>query len=213
MIRRIPGSVVVEEAPRRVGRGEKSSSVVVADSIPVADSAEVEGYRKGYAEGFEAGECDGLQDAKARMQALEEEVLRRRDELILEQERLRHLIDGVDDALERHEQEMKAMAYELALVSLSQAFGHLQEDRQLLQRLCAQVAEEFRAKATRLAVSPEDRVYLPAAINGLDLIDDPAISRGVCRVVTERGYVETSIDMRLASIYRAMREALEIDSP
>lgn len=213
MIRRVPGSVAVEEATRRVVGGSRVSLPVVADVTPAADSAEVEGFRKGYAEGFEAGENDGLQDARARMQLIEEEALCRRDALALEQQRVQHLIEGMEDALERHEQEMKGMACELALLSLSRAFGQLQEDRQLVQRLCAQVAEEFRAKAIRLLVSPDDRVFLPGAISGLDLADDPVISRGACRIVTERGHVETSIDMRLASIYRAMRESLEIDSP
>lgn len=210
MIRRLPGSIVFDDVARRVEGGRKPSSLMVADPAPVLDSAEVEGYRKGYAEGFEAGESDGLQDAKARMQVLEEETIRRRDELDLELERLRRLIGGVNEALESHEQEMKAMAYELALLSLSRAFGLLQKDRQLMQRLCTQVAEEFRAKATRLAVSPSDRAFLPGAISDLDVVDDPTLSQGACRIVAERGCVETSIDMRLASIYRAMREALEI---
>lgn len=213
MIRRLSGSVVLEEVARRVGAGKKPSSPAPADSSQVVDSAEVEGYRKGYAEGFEAGEVDGLQEARLRMQVMEEEVLRCRDELTLERERLHRLADGMGEALERHEQETTSMAYELALISLSQAFGQLQEDRQLLHRLCAQVAEEFRAKAMRLAVSPDDRGFLPGAIGGLDLVDDPSLSQGACRVLTERGQVESSIDMRLASIYRAMRESLGIDAP
>src|SRR6185312_13038810 len=121
MIRRLPGSIVFDDVARRVEGGRKPSSLMVADPAPVLDSAEVEGYRKGYAEGFEAGESDGLQDAKARMQVLEEETIHRRDELDLELERLRRLIGGVNEALECHEQEMKAMAYELALLSLSRA--------------------------------------------------------------------------------------------
>lgn len=213
MIRRLPESVVLQEGARRVGAGMKPPSPTPVDSDQAHDSAEVEGYRQGYAEGFEAGEADGLQEAKLRMQAIEEEALRRSHEVSLEQERLRQFADGLRDAVERHEQEMTSMAYELALMSLSQAFGHMQEDGQLLHRLCAQVAGEFRAKAIRIAVSPDDRALLPDAVAGIDLVDDPSLARGACRVLTGRGHVESSVDMRLASIYRAMRESLEIDSP
>lgn len=213
MIRRLPGSVVLEKATRRVVAGNKLPSLVVADSIAATDSAELVGYRNGYAEGFEAGESDGRQEANRRMQIIEEDAARHRSELTFEQERFQRLIDGMEGAMARHQKVMEATAYELALMCLTRAFGHLQKDRQLLKRLCTQVAGEFHAKGIHLAVSAEDKAFLPDAIGGLRLIDEPALAQGTCRIVIGRGYAETSVEMRLAAIYDTIREALGISAP
>jgi flagellar biosynthesis/type III secretory pathway protein FliH len=132
-------------------------------------------------------------------------------ELAIERERLAALTDSMADALLSHAASMEELALEVALTSLSRAFGELPNDRQLLQRLCAQVVEEFRVRAVRVCVSIEDRPALPEHIEGLEVIAEGELVRGECRIVTERGQVESSVAMRLGAIFDTMLEALGAD--
>lgn len=210
MIRRLQADTIFEVADRRrvAGGNELPEPVGVVESPDAVDAL---AYRAGYAEGFEAGENDGLREAAQRMQALEDQANCRLQELVIERERLVALMEGMTEALPRHAAAMEELAFEVALTSLSRAFGQLSDDRQLLQRLCAQVAEEFRAKAVRVCVSIEDRSALPEHIEGLEVIAESGLARGECRIVTERGQAESSIAMRLSAICDTMLETLGVD--
>ena len=120
---------------------------------------------------------------------------------------------GMADAFSRHAASMEELAFEVALTSLFKAFGELSEDRPLLQRLCTQLVEEFRAKAVAICVSVEDRQLLPEHIEGLKVTAESGLALGQCRIVTERGQVESSIGMRLGAIFDAMIEALGVARP
>ncbi|MEO7065598.1 MAG: FliH/SctL family protein [Rhodanobacter sp.] len=178
--------------------------------VDVDDLATAEAYRSGYAEGYEAGEGDGLRDANQRMRELENDARSYLNELEGKRERAAVFVAGLHDAMHRHEEVMEAQAYEVALASLALGFGQLQDDHSLLRRLCQQVAEEFRTKAIRLVVSVDDRPNLPDHIDNLEVVADPALAQGSCRVVTGSGYAESSIGMRVAAIYEAMLQSLGI---
>lgn len=212
MIRRLQADAILEAVDRRMVAGGRELPELVELAVP-HDAADTAAYRTGYAEGFEAGESDGLREATERMQSLEDELQFRVQELTAERERLAALTDGMAEALLRHAASMEELAFEVALTSLSRAFGRLSDDRQLLQRLCTQVAEEFRAKAVRVCVSMEDFADLPAHIDGLQVSAEGELARGECRIVTERGQVESSIAMRLSAIFDTMLEALGADRP
>ena len=207
MIRRLQAGAIFEAVDRRIVAGGRQVPESI-DSAIAHDPADTAAYRIAYSEGFEAGESDGLREATERMQKLEEEVRHRAQELTTERERLAALTDAMADALLRHATSMEELAFEVALTSLSRAFGQLAADRQLLHRLCEQVVEEFRVKAVRVCVSIEDRPALPEHIEGLEVIAEGELARGDCRIVTERGHVESSIGMRLGAIFDTMLEAL-----
>ncbi|MDE2154496.1 MAG: hypothetical protein KGJ32_01180 [Xanthomonadaceae bacterium] len=211
MIRRLSHDVIREAAVRRVVAG---GGVPVAAVVPAAvsvDPVDAETYRSGYAEGFEAGESDGQRSATQRMQELEDTVRRRLQELTEERDRLAALTGGLADAVQSHGEAVEALAIEVALASLARAFGQMQGDRQLLQRLCAQMAGEFRVKAVRMAVSAQDRPALPELVDGLEIVVEPGLAPGDCRVVTQRGQMESSIGQRLKAIYEVMLESLGVD--
>lgn len=210
MIRRLQAGTILEAIDRRVVAGGRPVPAAIDSSIP-HDPADTVAYRNGYAEGFEAGENDGLREATERTQRLEDDAHRRVQELAIERERLAALTDSMADALLSHAASMEELALEVALTSLSRAFGELPNDRQLLQRLCAQVVEEFRVRAVRVCVSIEDRPALPEHIEGLEVIAEGELVRGECRIVTERGQVESSVAMRLGAIFDTMLEALGAD--
>ena len=195
------------------GRAPPPASDVDVAIINVEPSV----YRDGYAEGFEAGEADGRKDAQQRMQILEGEACQQseaiRQGLASERGRLSALVNGLAMALQGHERAMEELAFEVALASLARALGQMSEDGQLMQRLCAQMTEEFRTKAIRLCVSTTDRPTLPDQLDGLEILADPAMAQGECSVVTERGQLKSSIAMRLGVIHEAMLDALGAGRP
>lgn len=212
MIRRLQADAIHEAHDRRMITGGREPQEAFELPDP-QDAIDTVAYRNGYAEGFEAGENDGLREAAQRMEKLEDDARLRLQELTAERERLVALIDGMADALPRHAASMEELAFEVALTSLSRAFGQLSGDQQLLQRLCAQVVEEFRVKAVRVCVSIEDRSTLPEHIEGLEVIAESGLARGECRIVTGRGQVESSIAMRLSAICDTMLESLGANRP
>jgi flagellar biosynthesis/type III secretory pathway protein FliH len=212
VIRRLQADAIHEALDRRMVAGGREPQEPLDPRVDL-DAIDTVAYRNGYAEGFEAGENDGLREAAQRTEKLEDEARLRLQELTAEHGRLVALIEGMTDALPRHAASMEELAFEVALTSLSRAFGRLPGDQQLLRRLCAQVVEEFRVKAVRVCVSIEDRSTLPEHIEGLEVIAENGLARGECRIVTERGQVETSIAMRLSAICDTMLESLGVDRP
>lgn len=213
MIQRLPHDALLEATTHRVVAGGQMPVAPVAETVVVVEDPAAEAYRLGYVEGYEAGESDGLRDAKQRMQKLEDAARDRTDELEGERERLSLLIEGVGEAAQRQGEAMEALAFELALASLAHAFGQLQEDGQLLRRLCTRMADEYRAKAVRLVVSVQDRSLLPEHIDGLEVETERGLVAGECRLVTDRGQIESSIGQRLAAIHEAMLRTLGVATP
>lgn len=217
MIRRLPHDALHEATVHRVVAGGQPPATQVAETVvaarDTAAKAEAEAYRLGYAEGYEAGESDGLRDAKQRMQKLEDAACDRLDELEDERERLSVLIKGLDEATQRYGEAMETLAFELALASLARAFGEMRGDGQLLRRLCTQMAEEFRTKAVRLVVSKQDRALLPQHIGGLEVETGRELAAGECLLETDRGRIESSIGLRLGAIHEAMLHTLGVAAP
>lgn len=217
MIRRLQHEDLLESITPRAVVGGRVLQPATPDVLPQVDELDAQAYRQGYSEGFQAGEEDGRREAEQYQQAWEQETRQFLEEerqlLVREREELAALVAGLNEQLHAQSEEMEKLAFELALASLSRAFSAMQGDGELLQRLCGQMAEAYRSKATQLEVSATDRAHLPEQIEGLDIVVDYGLSSGECRIVTERGYAESSVAMRLEAIHGAMLEALGIDRP
>lgn len=215
MIRRLQHEDLLESITPRTVVGGRVLQPVAEDALPKAEELDAQAYRQGYAEGFQAGEEDGRREVEQYQQAWERETRQHLDEerqsLAREREELLALTASLGEQLLAQNKEVEKLAFELALASLSQAFGAMQGDGELLQRLCAQMAEAYRGKATQLEVAAADRAHLPEQLEGLDIIVDYGLSSGECRIVTERGHAESSVAMRLEAIHVAMLEALGVD--
>jgi flagellar biosynthesis/type III secretory pathway protein FliH len=215
MIRRLQRNALLESIAPRAVRGGVVSDPVQMETMDPVDGLEVQGYRQGYAEGFEAGEQDGRREAVEFHQAWEQETRRRLEEelqsVASERARLSALVAGLEAELRTRFSEMERLAFDLAMAGLSQAFGSMQEDGELIRRLCTQMAEQYRGRAVRLEIAAADREALPEHVEGLDIAVEYALSPGTCRIVTERGYVESAIDARIDAVYDAMRETGDAD--
>lgn len=216
MIRRLPQHGLLESsAPRSIGETKALQQPLLADIAPAADERDVQAYRDGYAEGFKAGEEDGRREAEQFQQAWEAQTRQRLEEeqqqLLQQREQLAALATSLQEQLREHGEAMEQLAFELALSSLARLAGRMQEDGELMRRLCQQMAEDYRGKAMKLEVAPTDAAYLPECIEGLDVVAEHSLAAGQCRLVTERGYAETSLAQRMESIYGAMLETLGLE--
>ncbi|MBE1162739.1 hypothetical protein [Dyella acidiphila] len=212
MIRRLPHDALLESIAPRSLHSVAAVPVAAADDISPVQELDAAAYRQGYAEGFQAGEEDGRREAEQYQQAWETEIKQGLEEeyrgLVQERETLAALVAGLHEQLRVQGEEMEQLAFELALASLARAFGTMHGDGALLQRLCRQMAEDYRGKVVRLEVSAADRSCLPEQLDGLEIAVEHALSPGECRIVTVRGYAESSIQARLDTIHGAMLEAL-----
>jgi flagellar biosynthesis/type III secretory pathway protein FliH len=215
MIRRLPKQGLQESsAPRSIG-DTRTPQPLMADAAPVSDELDVQAYRDGYAEGFKAGEEDGRREAEQFQQAWEAQTRQRLEEeqqqWLQQREQLAALTASMQEQLRAHGEGMEELAFELALSSLAKLAGSMQADSELMQRLCRKMAEDYRGRAVKLEVSPADAALLPERIEGLDVVVEHGLVAGQCRLVTERGYVDTSLAQRMAGIYGAMLEALGLE--
>jgi len=212
MIRRLRHADVSEVAARRPVSGGRE--VAVVDSHEAEDLG-VDAYRLAYAEGFKAGEQDGRREAAQFQKTWERETRQHLEDEILsvatEKENLTRLHDGLVEAMHNQVESMQTLAFEIALASMARAFGAMQDDGELLRRLCAQVTEEYRAKAIRLVVSQADRTRLPDRLEGLDVGVVSDLNPGECRIEMARGQAESSVATRIETIYDAMLETLGIE--
>ncbi|RUL72724.1 FliH/SctL family protein [Dyella choica] len=215
MIRRLPQHGLRESAAPRSISNAKASEPPLAEALPQQDELDVRAYREGYGEGFKAGEEDGRREAEQFHQAWEEQTRKRLEEqhqlMVEEREQLAVLAANLQEQARAHGEEMEQLAFELALSSLARLVATMQDDGELMQRLCKQMAVDYRGKAVKLEVSPADHGHLPARIEGLEVMVEHSLSAGQCRLVTERGHAESSIADRLGAIYNAMLETLGLE--
>lgn len=221
MIRRLRSGSVVESSERRALVTDVSSaapSPTAVGTLPASpttgdvDEIDAAAFRKGYADGFEAGEQDAAQAlAQCKADLVADAELSAQREQAHWQARhaqLDELLQGLSDAAQTHEQAMHELAFELAATTLQQVFTSDDGDRRLIARLCERLAQERRGRAVHIEVSALDRAMLPERVNGLVVVEAAELAAGQCRLVGPYGTTESSIEHRLSAIFDAMRQAL-----
>lgn len=217
MIRRLKSGSVTESLARRpVSGGVAVPAVMQVPPLAQLPTEDLDtlAYRQGYSEGFEAGEQDGRREMEQRLGELEAHARENLEaELSMLGERERRLValtESLEQSLRLHEQSMQELAFELAFTALAQVFVPSDDQRSALELMCQRMAKDHRGKVLHLAVSPDDRGLLPERIEGLEVVETPALTTGSCRVVTENGQTESSVAVRLAAIYDSMLESLGV---
>jgi flagellar biosynthesis/type III secretory pathway protein FliH len=184
----------------------------VVETAPTSEGSDVVAYGEGYRDGFEAGEADGLREAKERALRLESELRGKCEEtessLRSERDRLRELVAALVDAEAARTLKCEEDALEMAMLCISRAFGHGEGDIQLFSRMVSAVVLEFRSDALRLLVAQQDRAFLPENIDGLSIEVDHGIEPGACALVTSKGRIETSLADRLTIICQSLIHAI-----
>jgi flagellar assembly protein FliH len=154
-----------------------------------------EGYEEGRREGFEFGHKEGLEQAK---------------------QQLEHYTSDLDRLLMTFEEPLRELDNQIERELLSLVIAIV---RQLVRRevksdpnLIIGVVREalsilpVNSRNVRLLVHPEDadlirEIYaLGDTEVGWQLVEDPVINRGGCKVVTDTSQIDATLDSRLASL-------------
>lgn len=192
-----PNAELIADPQARLARW----TLPVFDSTPVVPktaeelesieaAAYQEGLQRGYQEGFHAGGDD------ARRQA----------------ERLRGLITQIARPLVQLDDEVERALVDLACAIARRLLG------EALQAEPAHVLTLARAALTalpddlrslRLHLHPDDAALVreqltPPPVQEFRVIDDAALTRGDCRIVTESAYLDARLDARIALVANAL---------
>ncbi len=150
-----------------------------------------DGLQRGHAEGFAAGQRAALAQAQ-RLQALVDHIARP----------LVHLDDEIEHAL-----------VDLA-AAIARRILH-DELASAPERVVAVVREALaglppQLRSVRLRVHPEDAALLreqlppPADVKDFEVVPDPELKRGDCRVLTESALIDASLDRRVRVVAQAL---------
>ncbi len=211
MTRRLASNALQEVALRRRVAGGPEPVISAADMVSQVDAVDTEAYRKGYAEGFAAGEIDGERAASEKSLPLEALLEERLKDLQYDRERLKQLIAGVESAVQNKMHDMEVVAFEIAHTGITYLLGDMQKEHLPLKQLCNQMVQEFRNKALQIRIASADQAVVPGTIQGLHVVVDEALSSGECVVETACGQSHASLATRLEALHSAMRGALGID--
>lgn len=170
---------------------------VVADgNRALAEVAEQR--RRAYEAAFEQGRKDGEADGQKARAALLAEAAATAREFWRNSER--RLVDIAMEAVRRIVGEFEDA--ELAAAMVRQLLGELADEGRIRIRVAPDQARTIR-----------DRIqeFRNAAIgaDAIDVVADAAIARGACRMETELGFVETSVDAQLEALRTAIGNALQ----
>lgn len=175
------------------GRG-----VVRAGALPTAGGLErlqKQAYEEGYARGLEEGRTAGAAEVAARAQRL--------DAL------LAALARPFEELDEQVEQELVRLALAIAQQLVRR---EIKADPGQIVAIAreALAALPVGARAVRLHLHPED-AQLVAEVLSLgegqrpwELVEDPVLTRGGCRVVTESSRIDATVEARLAALAAAV---------
>jgi len=175
---------------------EGQGSLLTADQLEqLQQAAHDEGFEQGRKEGFEYGHREALSEGRARIQA----ALQRFDELLTT---LDTPLRQLDDQVERELLDLViAMVRQLVRREVKsdpgQIIGVVREALAILP---------VASRNIRVVLHPEDaslvrEIYdMGDAEQGWKLVEDPVLTRGGCRVLTETSQVDATLESRLAAI-------------
>ncbi|WP_172839038.1 FliH/SctL family protein [Thermanaeromonas toyohensis] len=188
-----------------------------AESLREKAQKEVEalkrqGWEEGYRAGWEEGHRDGLQAAKA-----EAEILRREGEKIREQ--AREVLKEAKEVYKETLKEAEEQVLELALEIAEQIVGRQVElNRDIVLDIAHKAIQRVaEGQFYTIYASPDEAALLrqhreellkeapPKA--RLQIIADPALKPGGCRVETESGFVDATVDTQLMEVRRLLKGA------
>ncbi len=184
---------------------EKARHEAEALARETAARAREEGLQEGWAEGYREGYRKAMEDAAAGAQALREEAR----QVLQQAEEIRRA------TLEALEGEMVALAREMAEKIVA---AQLTIDPAIVLNIVREALEVARIREqVVIYVNPEQKKLMeerrkeilltlpPGTV--LNIIGDPAIEPGGCRIETADGRVDATLDARWRALQEVLREA------
>ena len=166
-----------------------------AELEAIRQGAYEEGYENGRNEGFEYGHKEGLNDAHQEMRQYAGQM-----------EQLLHLFSQpLRDLDSRVERELLSLV--IAIVK-QLVRREVKSDPNLIIGVVREALSilPVSSQSVRLMVHPDDAELIREVYTlgdteiGWKLVEDPVISRGGCRVITETSQIDATLDTRLTSL-------------
>jgi flagellar assembly protein FliH len=170
-------------------------------------------HGQAFAEGFAQGEEEG------RKKGYQEGLARARAEIGSQGELLASILHGLSRPLEAVDQEVEDLLASLAMgVARHLVRRELKADPGQVIAVVREAVSALpsNAREVRLHLHPEDALLVRATLGVIDgegtweIVEDPVLTRGGCRVVTDISQVDATVEHRLASVIaRVMGEERE----
>ncbi len=207
------------ESPAEAGESPELAPAPARDLDREITDARKEGYEEGYRagseagfqKGYEQGFEEGLRQGRERAEQSESLIEIERQQLQARVQHFEQLLKALADPVSQVDKEVEDQLVELVLAV----------SRQLIRRelkadpgqIIAVVREAVSllpvaAREYRLALHPEDAELVREALAMDDsdgdrpwtIVEDPTLTRGGCRVVSEASYIDATVERQLAAV-------------
>jgi flagellar assembly protein FliH len=195
-----------EEAKRTVEAARVAAeSVAAAARLDGFEDGRREGYEQGRAEGYAAGHAQALEEHKAHLESAAQALLSAAAQMC--------------DACGKFHAEALSDCVELALsVARRVTKRHATIDPQVLAgNLDAALKMVIGCTRQRIVFHPQDRQIITdvlerlrfsnPTIDSAQLVEDPSVARGGCRIHTEHGLVDADLEAQLDRLVEQLMPA------
>ncbi len=154
-----------------------------------------EGYESGRREGFEFGHKEGLEQARKQLEHYTQQ--------------LEHLQKSFEQPLRELDNQVERELLSLVIAIVRQLVRReVKSDPNLIIGVVREALSilPVNSRNVRLLVHPEDAELIREIYSlgdtevGWQLVEDPVINRGGCKVVTETSQIDATLDSRLTSL-------------
>lgn len=178
------------------------TDVVKPPSLPTAaeiEKMQQEAYDEGFAEGREAGQEAGYREGMAQA----------REELQAYTQSMDQLLTTLSEPIRQLDNQVENELLQLVIAIVRQLVRReIKSDPNLIIGVVREALSilPVASRNVRLVVHPEDAVRIKEVYSlaetevGWELVEDPVINRGGCKVITETSQIDATLDSRLASL-------------
>ena len=176
----------------------------------IFEAARAEGERVGYEKGFEAGRSEAMEKVLAESLGPYRELLDRLAPVWAEE--LERFGQERERLMEEARREVLTFAMEIARRVVHRTIGT--DESVCVDQVAEAVRLIGRPTQLRISIAPEDRDVLERALPGVlqaanlacdvEVVEDTEISRGGCRLWTQEGAVDATIETQLSRIAEAL---------
>lgn len=167
--------------------GEPRSPITASQLEEIQEQARREGFEQGLKEGREAGASEFTERVQ----------------------RLERLIAALDQPFEELDESVEQQLAQLAMIVARQLIRR--ELRTEPEQVIGVVREALAAlplaaRNVRLSLHPDDAALVREALSlqqgesGIQVVEDPVLTRGGCRVLTESSQIDATVESRLNAI-------------
>ncbi|MGD8932649.1 MAG: flagellar assembly protein FliH [Chromatiales bacterium] len=166
-----------------------------AELESIQQKAHTEGFDKGKQEGFSFGHKEGLAQARQQLQQYTE--------------RMEQLLDCLSEPLRELDDQVEQELLKLVIAIVRQLVRReVKSDPNLIVGVVREALSilPVASRNIRLLLHPEDAVLIREVYAladtevGWALIEDPVVTRGGCKVVTDSSQIDATLDSRLNSL-------------